>query len=170
MKFIVGLRVWVNGRLGKTPQVFPRIRGSANRRVDLHLPLIASISGRLNGAGVRRTVVSGADERRGQETLAERRASRSDRFWLLELGVSRTFLDKLRPQFSGHGYPTQRAANTSVLARGVLSVRTPRFLDISRHFTVHLFSQWIPNSTRCQYFCPHSGRFVSSNSAFSRHF
>src|SRR5208337_4187126 len=43
MKFIVGLRVWVNGRLGKTPQVFPRIRGSANRRVDLHLPLIASI-------------------------------------------------------------------------------------------------------------------------------
>jgi hypothetical protein len=29
--------------LGKTPQVFPRIRGSANRRVDLHLPLIASI-------------------------------------------------------------------------------------------------------------------------------
>src|SRR5208337_3247864 len=32
--------------LGKTPQVFPRFRGLANRRVDLHLPLIASISGR----------------------------------------------------------------------------------------------------------------------------
>src|SRR5271157_5151790 len=46
MKFIAGLRVWVNGETGKTPQVFPRIRGSANRRVDLHLPLIASISGR----------------------------------------------------------------------------------------------------------------------------
>src|SRR5271166_6133400 len=45
MKFIAGLRVWVNGRLGKTPQVFPRFRGSANRRVDLHLPLIASIPG-----------------------------------------------------------------------------------------------------------------------------
>src|SRR5271166_3983299 len=43
MKFIVRLRVWVNGGLGKTPQVFPRFRGSANRRVDLHLPLIASI-------------------------------------------------------------------------------------------------------------------------------
>src|SRR5208337_3225866 len=46
MKFIAGLRVWANGGLGKTPQVFPRIRGSANRRVDLHLPLIASIPGR----------------------------------------------------------------------------------------------------------------------------
>src|SRR5208337_2295555 len=45
MKFIAGLRVWVNGGSGKTPQVFPRIRGSANRHVDLHLPLIASISG-----------------------------------------------------------------------------------------------------------------------------
>src|SRR5271157_4893455 len=43
MKFIAGLRVWVNGPLGKTPQVFPRFSGSANRRVDLHLPLIASI-------------------------------------------------------------------------------------------------------------------------------
>jgi len=45
MKFIAGLRVWVNGAMGKTPQVFPKIRGSANRRVDLHLPLIASIPG-----------------------------------------------------------------------------------------------------------------------------
>ena len=70
------------------------------------------ISGRLNGAGVSRTVVSGADERRGQETLAERRQrrgqetlaerrpSRSDGLWLLDLGISRTFLDKLRPTFS----------------------------------------------------------------------
>src|SRR5208337_323828 len=32
--------------------------------------------------------------------------------WLLELRVARTFLDQLRPRFSGHGYPTQRAANT----------------------------------------------------------
>src|SRR5271157_312420 len=46
MKFIAGLRVLVNGGSGKTPQVFPRFRGSANRRVDFHLPLIASISGR----------------------------------------------------------------------------------------------------------------------------
>ena len=30
---------------------------------------------------------------------------RSDRFWLLEQRVSRTFLDFSRPQLSGHGYP-----------------------------------------------------------------
>src|SRR5208282_1432332 len=73
MKFIAGLRVWGNWEIGENVlKVFLRLRGSANRRVDLFLPLIASISGRLNGAGVRRTVVGGADERRGQETLAER--------------------------------------------------------------------------------------------------
>src|SRR5271157_5125161 len=32
-------------------------------------------------------------------------AAGSDRFWLLELRVSRTFLDFSRPQLSGHGYP-----------------------------------------------------------------
>src|SRR5208337_2818518 len=58
MKFIAGLRVWVNGAMGKTPQVFPKIRGSANRRVDLHLPLIASISGRRQGKWSGGTVVS----------------------------------------------------------------------------------------------------------------
>ena len=46
MKFIAGLLVWVSRGTGKTPQVFLRLRASANRRVDLHLPLIASISGR----------------------------------------------------------------------------------------------------------------------------
>src|SRR5271166_4648747 len=59
MKFIAGLRVWVNGGLGKTPQVFPRIRGSANRRVDLHLPLIASIFGRRRRAWGGRTGARG---------------------------------------------------------------------------------------------------------------
>src|SRR5208337_4038499 len=47
---------------------------------------------------------------------------RSDRFWLLELRVSRTFLDKLRFICSDHGCPTQCAANTSVFARGVSAV------------------------------------------------
>ena len=37
-------------------------------------------------------------------------AAGSDRFWLLELRVSRTFLDQLRPQLSGHGYPARCAA------------------------------------------------------------
>jgi hypothetical protein len=43
MKFIAGLLVWANRGIRETPQVFPRLRGFANRRVDLHLPLIASI-------------------------------------------------------------------------------------------------------------------------------
>jgi|GEM_PF-5197505 len=29
-----------------------------------------------------------------------------------------------------------------------LAARTPRFLDISRHFTAHLFRPWIPSSAR----------------------
>jgi len=33
--------------------------------------------------------------------------------WLLELRVSQTLLHQLRPRFSGHGYPTQRAAKAS---------------------------------------------------------
>src|SRR5271157_467671 len=66
MKFIAGLRVWVNGGTGKTPQVFPRIRGSANRRVDLHLPLIASIPCPWRGA-----MESLADRRRRAEKRAQ---------------------------------------------------------------------------------------------------
>src|SRR5208337_3670449 len=34
-------------------------------------------------------------------------------FCVFELRVFQTFLDNLRPICSGHGYPTQRAANTS---------------------------------------------------------
>jgi len=44
MKFIAWLRVWGNwGILENVLKVFLRLRGSANRRVDLFLPLIASI-------------------------------------------------------------------------------------------------------------------------------
>src|SRR5271166_3898839 len=44
MKFIAGLRVWGNWGIGENVlKVFLRLRGSANRRVDLFLPLIASI-------------------------------------------------------------------------------------------------------------------------------
>src|SRR5208283_2380403 len=46
MKFIAKLRVWGNWGIGENVlKVFLRFRGSANRRVDLFLPLIASISG-----------------------------------------------------------------------------------------------------------------------------
>src|SRR5208337_3648139 len=47
---------------------------------------------------------------------------------------------------------SQGAANTSVRARGVLSVGIPRFLNKSQHFTVHLFSPKIPSSTRWRHF------------------
>jgi|GEM_PF-6123287 len=44
MKFIAGLRVWGNWEIGENVlKVFLRLRGSANHRVDLFLPLIASI-------------------------------------------------------------------------------------------------------------------------------
>jgi hypothetical protein len=44
MKFIAGLRVWETwGSQGNVLKVFLKLRGPANRRVDLHLPLIASI-------------------------------------------------------------------------------------------------------------------------------
>src|SRR5208337_1367289 len=60
MKFIAGLRVWGNWEIGENVlKVFLRLRGSANRRVDLFLPLIASISGRRQGARSGRTVASG---------------------------------------------------------------------------------------------------------------
>src|SRR5208337_169843 len=40
------------------------------------------------------------------------------------------------------------ADNTSVRTGGVLSVRIPRFLNKSQHFTVHLFRPWRPGSAR----------------------
>src|SRR5208283_1613544 len=109
MKFIAGLRVWVNGAMGKTPQVFPKIRGSANRRVDLHLPLIASILGRRHGARSGRTVAKGRG-RWGPTTLLGR-PKVGGRFRLrdLEGRLNSAFLGLFStscgPSFSGHGYP-----------------------------------------------------------------
>ena len=77
MKFIAGLRVWGKGGTGKTPQVFPRIRGSANRRVDLHLPLIASIPGRRQGGGARKK--KGGGGRQQVETLISGTSSQARR-------------------------------------------------------------------------------------------
>ncbi len=73
MKFIAGLLVWGNGGMGKTSQVFPRFRGSANHRVDLHLPLIVSIydpfvqfmDTQLGARQGRRTPIGIADARDG---------------------------------------------------------------------------------------------------------
>src|SRR5271157_5936119 len=69
-------------------------------------------------------------------------------FCLFELCVFQTFLDNLRPICSGHGYPTQGAANTSCPRSGRFVCLNSAFLNISQHFTVHLFRPWLPNSTR----------------------
>src|SRR5271157_2963842 len=69
--------------------------------------------------------------------------------WLLELRVSHTFLYILRFICSCHGYPAQRATNTSC-------PRSDRFwlleLPVSRTFLdqlrPQLFRPWIPNSAR----------------------
>src|SRR5271157_6568524 len=47
---------------------------------------------------------------------------------------------------------------------------TPRSLDISRQFTAHLFTPWIPRSTRCNISCSRSNRFWLCELRVSRHF
>jgi hypothetical protein len=63
MKFIVGLRVWGNWKIGENVlKVFLRLRGSANRRVDLFLPLIASILCPRGGARCERRVARAREQ------------------------------------------------------------------------------------------------------------
>src|SRR5208283_2981879 len=154
MKFIAGLRVWVNGAMGKTPQVFPKIRGSANRRVDLHLPLIASISGRRQcDASKCEMSRLGRDPPSAGRVVIDRKACylsllAQAAVWLRELRVSRTFLDNLRLICSVHGYTTRRPANTSRPRSGRFRLRELRESRQISTFTAHLFSLWIPSSAR----------------------
>src|SRR5208337_2917111 len=64
-----------------------------------------------------------------------RMATGSDRFWLLELRVSRTFLDNLPLICSVHGYTTRRPANTSCPRSGRFRLRE---LRVSRTFLDNL--------------------------------
>src|SRR5271157_6017925 len=120
MKFIAGLRVWGNWEIGENVlKVFLRLRGSANRRVDLFLPLIASIS------GWRQCDASKCEMRRlgrvtpsaGRDVIDRKACFLSllaqAAVWLPEHRVSRTFLDILRLICSVHGYPARRAASTA---------------------------------------------------------
>src|SRR5271166_1568557 len=84
MKFIAGLLVWGNGGMGKTSQVFPRFKGSANRRVDLHLPLIVSIPCPRRGA-----MATLADRRRRAEKTAQQWERRRPRSSPVDLSNSR---------------------------------------------------------------------------------
>ena len=47
----------------------------------------------------------------------------------------------------------------AVLARTVSGCLNSAFLDISQHFTVHLFRPWIPSRARCQHLLSRSDRF-----------
>ena len=46
--------------------------------------------------------------------------------WLLELRVARTFLDKLRPRFSGHGYPVLARTSSDAGLRRPVRVKALR--------------------------------------------
>ena len=61
-------------------------------------------------AGTLSGVTRAARLQRAQEAMGPLGSGcpRSGRFWLLELRVSRTFLDNLRPICSDHGYPARR--------------------------------------------------------------
>ena len=183
MKFIAGLRVWGNGAIGKTPQVFPRIRGSANRRVDLHLPLIASIPCPRRGA-----LESLADRRRRAEKTAQSllfptaRPSSTGEMGLERnrsaVGKTANSLVSPRPQQLTPlpcGGPARPLPGTKAIrranfrlghagrrARTVSGCVNSAFHNISQHFTGHLFRPWIPNLTRCQHFLSSLGPFLAA--------
>jgi hypothetical protein len=59
----------------------------------------------------------------------------------------------------------------AVLARTVSGCVNSAFLDISQHFTGHLFRPWIPSSARGgNTSCPHSDRFWLRELRVSQHF
>ena len=103
-----------------------------------------------------------------------RGAACSDRFWLLELRVSQHFSTFYEP--SVQAMDTQLKALPStlpVLARTVSGCLNSAFLNISQHFTSHLFRPWIRSSRPST--LPVLARTVSGclNSAFlniSQHF
>src|SRR5271157_4270669 len=138
MKFIAGLRVWGNWEIGENVlKVFLRLRGSANRRVDLFLPLIASISGRrqCDASKCEMSRLGRVPPSAGRVVIDRKACYLSllaqAAVWLPELRVSRTFLDNLRLICSVHGYTTRRPANTSCPRSGRFRLRE---LRVSRHF------------------------------------
>ena len=87
-------------------------------------------------------------------------AAGSDRFWLLELRVSRTFLYQLRPQLSGHGYPTQRAANTCCPRSDRFWLLDSAFLGLFYTSRGPSFSgHGYPTQRAANTYCPRSDRF-----------
>src|SRR5208337_4803829 len=75
-------------------------------------------------------------------------ATGSDRFWLPELRVSRHFQTFYGSSVQSMDTQLDALPTLPVLARGVSGCVNSAFLDISRHFTAHLFSPWVPSSAR----------------------
>src|SRR5208337_4896742 len=75
-------------------------------------------------------------------------ATGSDRFWLPELRVSRHFQTFYGSSVQSMDTQLDALPTLPVLARGVSGCVNSAFLDISRHFTAHLFSPGIPSSAR----------------------
>jgi len=76
-----------------------------------------------------------------------RRAACSDCFWRRELRVSRHFSTFYEPSVQAMDTQLNALPTLPVLARTVSGGVNSAFLNISQHFTAHLFSPWIPSST-----------------------
>src|SRR5271157_3769389 len=155
MKFIAKLRVWGNWGIGENVlKVFLRFRGSANRRVDLFLPLIASISGwrQCDASKCEMSRLGRVPPSAGGDGIDRKACFLSllaqASVWLLEVWVFQTFLDILGSICSGHGYPAQRAANTSCPRSGrfrLFELRVSRtFLDNLRPKLLAMDNQSTP--------------------------
>jgi len=122
----------------------------------LALPVLArTVSGCLNSPFLGLFWTSCGPSFSGHGYPAQRAANtscpRSDRFRLLELPVSRTFLDQLRPQLLWSWIPSSTRGQDFLSSLGPFpAASTPRFSDFSGLFTAHLFSSWIPSSARGQ--------------------
>src|SRR5208283_350779 len=101
------------------------------------------------------------------QSAANTSCPHSDRFWLRELRVSRHFSTFYGPSVQAMDTQLHALPTLPVLTRTVSGCVNSAFLDISQHFTGHLFRQWIPNSTRYKTL-PVLARTVSGylNSAF----
>src|SRR5208337_3544385 len=134
MKFIAGLRVWGNWEIGENVlKVFLRLRGSANRRVDLFLPLIASILCPRSGRGAREewplTIVVPLLATRHSPPRLTLHAPRLDRpFESVQTLLDGTLTIRVKyieHKESVHGVPWEWTGHNGGLLRAAASVSPP---------------------------------------------
>jgi len=93
----------------------------------------------------------------------------SDRFWARELRVSQHFSTFYESSVQAMDTQLNALPTLPVLAWTVSGCMNSAFLDISQHFTSHLFRPWIPISARHRRWTPmiHRGRARRTISAGS---